>query len=201
MTRLFCKLAADRGRIVTPSTHLNDIMCYNRSHLVDLVQTSKGECRRREGRVDDENTSVVVLEANCFLLTVCCWQSSSSTLSNSRPISLLLAIMPHSEKPTNGHAINGSKPTRRGVYLLTHPRSASNLFQTMMAKQKSHGADVQSSSYHFFNAAFAAFMQMGRGSLQSSNWTEVDRAALFEPYKAAFEGLNKELADAEEQVS
>lgn len=109
--------------------------------------------------------------------------------------------MPHSEEPTNGDAINGSKPTRRGVYLLTHPRSASNLFQTMMAKQKSHGADVQSSSYHFFNASFAMFMQMGRGSLQSSNWTEADRAALFEPYKVAFEALNAELAKAEQQVN
>lgn len=109
--------------------------------------------------------------------------------------------MPHLEEPTNGNAINGSKPTRRGVYLLTHPRSASNLFQTMMAKQKSRGADVQCSSYHFFNAAFAMFMQMDRGSLQSSEWTEADRAALYEPYKAAFEGLNRELANAEQQVS
>lgn len=109
--------------------------------------------------------------------------------------------MPHSEEPNNADAINGSKPTRRGVYLLTHPRSASNLFQTMMAKQKSRGADVQCSSYHFFNASFAVFMQMGRGSLQSSNWTEGDRAALHEPYKAAFEAMNKELADAEQHVS
>jgi hypothetical protein len=109
--------------------------------------------------------------------------------------------MPHSEEPTNGIAINGSKPRRRGVYLLTHPRSASNLFQTMMAKQRSHGADVQCSSYHFFNAAFGMFMQMGRGSLQSSNWTEADRAALYEPYKEAFEALNGELASAEQKVS
>jgi hypothetical protein len=109
--------------------------------------------------------------------------------------------MPHSEEPNNGDAINGSKPTRRGVYLLTHPRSASNLFQTMMAKQKSRGADVQCSSYHFFNASFAVFMQMGRGSLQSSNWTEADCAALHEPYKAAFEAMNKELANAEQHVS
>lgn len=71
----------------------------------------------------------------------------------------------------------------------------------MMAKQKSHGSDVQCSSYHFFNASFAVFTQMGRGSLQSSNWTEGDRAALHEPYKAAFEALNRELANAEQNVS
>jgi len=109
--------------------------------------------------------------------------------------------MPHSEDFTNGHANKGSKPTRRGVYLLTHPRSASNLFQTMMAKQRSHGADVQSSSYHFFNASFAMFMQMQRGSLESSSWTEADRAALYQPYNAAFEEFNGELAKAEQQVS
>lgn len=107
--------------------------------------------------------------------------------------------MPHSEELTNGHASNGSKPTRRGVYLLTHPRSASNLFQTMMAKQKSHGKDVQSSSYHFFDASFGTFMQMGRGGL--GNWTEADRTALYEPYQAAFEKLNEELANAAQQVS
>ena len=156
----------------------------------------------REGLMGEVTPSVAISEASCFplaysLSTFC--HASSSRLVDHR--SLILTVMSRSEVPKNGDATNRSKLTRRGVYLLTHPRSASNLFQTMMAKQKSHGADVQSSSYHFFNAAFAAFMQMGRGSLQSSNWTEVDRAALFEPYKAAFEGLNKELADAEEQVS
>ena len=109
--------------------------------------------------------------------------------------------MPHSEDFTNGHANKGSKPTRRGVYLLTHPRSASNLFQTMMAKQRSYGADVQSSSYHFFDASFSMIMQMGRGSLEGPSWTEADRAALYEPYKAAFEALSGELAKAEQQVS
>jgi hypothetical protein len=110
--------------------------------------------------------------------------------------------MPHSEEPiVNGHSGNGSKPTRRGVYLLTHPRSASNLFQTMMAKQRSHGKDVQCSSYHFFDASFPTMMQMNRGSLESSSWSPEDRAALYEPYKAAFEKLNKELADAEANVS
>jgi hypothetical protein len=106
--------------------------------------------------------------------------------------------MPHSEELTNG---DGSKPARRGVYLLTHPRSASNLFQTMMVKQRSYGVDVQSSSYYFFDASFSMFMQMGRGSLESQGWTEADRAALYEPYKAAFERLNADLANAEQQVS
>jgi len=109
--------------------------------------------------------------------------------------------MPHSEELTSGHASNGSKPTRRGVYLLTHPRSASNLFQTMMAKQRSYGADVQSSSYYFFDASFSMIVQMGRGILESASWNEADRAALYEPYKAAFEKLNADLKNAEQQVS
>jgi hypothetical protein len=145
---------------------------------------------------------IEVLEASCFPVDCSLLNfgdASSFRALDHRP--LHSAIMPHSEEPTNGDAINGSKPTRRGVYLLTHPRSASNLFQTMMAKQKSRGADVQCSSYHFFNASFAMFMQMGRGSLQGPNWTEADRAALYEPYKAAFETLNEELANAEQQVN
>jgi hypothetical protein len=71
----------------------------------------------------------------------------------------------------------------------------------MMAKQRSHGKDVQCSSYHFFDASFPTMMQMNRGRLESSNWTAEERAALYEPYKAAFEKLNKELADAEANVS
>lgn len=90
---------------------------------------------------------------------------------------------------------------RRGVYLLTHPRSASNLFQTMMAKQKSYGSDVQSSGYQFFEAAFPVMMQMDRGSLNGPAWTKADRDALYEPYNLAFEKLNGELAKADENVS
>jgi hypothetical protein len=105
--------------------------------------------------------------------------------------------MPHSIT-TDDHTSNGATPARRGVYLLTHPRSASNLFQTMMAKQKSHGADIQSSGYHFFDAAFPLLCQMDRGSI--SGWTEAEREALFDPYKAAFENLTNEMANAEKQV-
>lgn len=105
--------------------------------------------------------------------------------------------MPHSI-PTDSITSNGSTPPRRGVYLLTHPRSASNLFQTMMSKQRSHGADVQSSGYHFFDASFPTFCQMDRGS--PSSWTEGEREALYDPYKAAFEKLNGELANAEREV-
>lgn len=146
--------------------------------------------------------SVAISEASCFplaysLSTFC--HASSSRLVDHR--SLILTVMSRSEVPKNGDATNRSKLTRRGVYLLAHPRSASNLLETMMARQKSRGADVQCSSYHFFNAAFPMFLQMGRGSLQSSNWTEAERAALHEPYKAAFDALNRELADAEQHVS
>ena len=105
--------------------------------------------------------------------------------------------MPHSITTDNATS-NGSTPPRRGVYLLTHPRSASNLFQTMMSKQKSHGADVQSSGYHFFDASFPTLCQMDRGNL--SGWTEAEREALYGPYQAAFDKLNGELANAEKEV-
>lgn len=104
--------------------------------------------------------------------------------------------MPHSLATDD--TSNGSTPPRRGVYLLTHPRSASNLFQTMMSKQKSHGVDVQSSGYHFFDASFPTLVQMDKGSLKG--WTDAQREGLYEPYKAAYEKLNGELANAEKEV-
>jgi hypothetical protein len=105
--------------------------------------------------------------------------------------------MPHSIT-TDSETSNGSTPARRGVYLLTHPRSASNLFQTMMAKQRSHGADVQSSGYHFFDACFPLICQMDKGSI--SGCTEAERETLYDPYKAAFEKLTNEMANAEREV-
>jgi hypothetical protein len=105
--------------------------------------------------------------------------------------------MPHSITSDDSTS-NGPAPARRGVYLLTHPRSASNLFQTMMSKQRSQGADVQSSGYHFFDASFPLLCQMDRGSI--SGWSEAEREALYEPYKAAFEKLTNELANAEKEV-
>lgn len=71
----------------------------------------------------------------------------------------------------------------------------------MMAKQTSYGAEVQGSGYHFFDAAFKPMMAMDRGSLNSPKWPKAERDALYEPYKAAFEKLNGELAKAEENVS
>lgn len=71
----------------------------------------------------------------------------------------------------------------------------------MMAKQRSYGEDVQSSSYHFFDAAFAPMMQMGRGSLHGPAWSDAERAALSDPYKAAFKKLSEEVVTAKENVS
>jgi hypothetical protein len=68
----------------------------------------------------------------------------------------------------------------------------------MMSKQRSHGAEVQSSGYHFFDASFPLLCQMDRGSI--SGWTEAERETIYEPYKAAFEKLTNELANAEKEV-
>jgi hypothetical protein len=68
----------------------------------------------------------------------------------------------------------------------------------MMSKQRSHGAEVQSSGYHFFDASFPLLCQMDRGSI--SDWTEAERETIYEPYKAAFEKLTNELANAEKEV-
>ena len=102
--------------------------------------------------------------------------------------------MPHSESE-NGLAANGHAHPRKGVYLLTHPRSASNLFQKMMEKQPG----VQGSGYHFFQAAFPALMQIDQGSLSGRD--EAGREAIFGPYQEAYEKLKDELASAKANVS
>jgi hypothetical protein len=86
-------------------------------------------------------------------------------------------------------------PERRGVYLLTHPRSASNLFQTMMSKQPGY----QNSGYKLFDAGFATLGQLQRGPL--SEWPEEDRKALYDKFLAGWESLQDEVADAKKNVS
>jgi hypothetical protein len=86
-------------------------------------------------------------------------------------------------------------PERRGVYLLTHPRSASNLFQTMMAKQPGY----QNSGYKLFEAGFATLGQLQRGPL--SEWPEEDRKALYDKFVAGWESLQDEVEDANKKVS
>lgn len=102
--------------------------------------------------------------------------------------------MPHSE-PVNGSSTNGPRPERRGVYLLTHPRSASNLFQRMMEAQPG----VQGSGYQFFNAAFPMMMSMEKGPL--SSFPEAEREALYAPYQEAFKAAKAELDGAKAKVS
>ncbi|CAN9432057.1 unnamed protein product [Alternaria sp. RS040] len=84
---------------------------------------------------------------------------------------------------------NGDAPQRRGVYLLTHPRSASNLFQTMMAKQPGY----QNSGYKLFEAGFAALGELEKGKL--CEWSEEERGKLYDSFRAAFEKLEDELDD------
>jgi hypothetical protein len=86
-------------------------------------------------------------------------------------------------------------PPRRGIYLLTHPRSASNLFQTMLAKQP----EYQNSSYKLFDAGFAVLGQLQRGPL--SEWPEADREGLYDMFRKGFESLEDEMEDAEKNVS
>jgi hypothetical protein len=86
-------------------------------------------------------------------------------------------------------------PERRGVYLLTHPRSASNLFQRMLAKQPGY----QNSSYKLFNPGFASLSALQRGPL--GEWPEDDRKALYDAFRACFEELEDEVADARQNVS
>jgi hypothetical protein len=74
-------------------------------------------------------------------------------------------------------------PECRGVYLLTHPRSASNLFQKMMEKQPGY----QNMSYKLFDAGFMAMAQLERGPLDT--WPKADRQALYDAFDAGVESL------------
>jgi hypothetical protein len=90
---------------------------------------------------------------------------------------------------------NGHAPGRRGVYLLTHPRSASNLFQTMMSKQPGY----QNSGYKLFDGGFATLMALEKGPL--SEWPEEERKGLYETFQTAFGKLEDELEDCAKNVS
>lgn len=82
-----------------------------------------------------------------------------------------------------------------GVYLLSHPRSASNLFQKMMSKQPGY----QNSGYKLFDAGFASLTQLSKGPL--SGWPEAERKALYDTFQSGFDDLQDELEDARKNVS
>ena len=90
---------------------------------------------------------------------------------------------------------NGDAPQRRGVYLLTHPRSASNLFQTMMAKQPGY----QNSGYKLFDAGFTTLVELDKGKL--SEWSEEEQEKLYDSFRVAFGKLEDELDDCAKNVS
>ena len=83
----------------------------------------------------------------------------------------------------------------RGVYLITHPRSASNMFQTMMSKQPGY----HNSSYKFFNAGFAMLTQIQKGPL--STWPEEQRNALYGAFRSGFDSMQDELEEVQKNVS
>jgi hypothetical protein len=91
-------------------------------------------------------------------------------------------------------APSSNVPERAGVYLLTHPRSASNLFQTMMEKQPGY----QTSSYKLFDAAFVSLMKLSDGPLSEKPKEERDQ--IYDVYRKGYQSLQDELADAKSKV-
>ena len=88
-----------------------------------------------------------------------------------------------------------TSPPLRGIYHLTHPRSASNLFQNMMAKQPG----FQYSGYKLFDATFGTVTQLERGPL--SGWPEEERKKIYETFERGFETMQDEIEEAERNVS
>jgi hypothetical protein len=101
-------------------------------------------------------------------------------------------ISENTHQSSNGGA---TAPRLRGIYHLTHPRSASNLFQNMMAKQPG----FQYSSYMLFEAGFAVLAQLQKGPL--SQWPEQEREKLYKVFEAGFEKMQDEVEEAEKNVS
>lgn len=87
-------------------------------------------------------------------------------------------------------------PERNGVYLLTIARSASNLFQTMNAKQPGY----QCSGYKLWDAGFDTIEQFAAKG-RWSEWPEADRTAVTEKFRKCFDDLQDEIADAKRNVS
>ncbi|EMD88882.1 hypothetical protein COCC4DRAFT_71814 [Bipolaris maydis ATCC 48331] len=90
-------------------------------------------------------------------------------------------------------AISNDTPTTAsaeriwGIYHITHPRSASNLFQNMMGQQPG----FQYLSYKLFGAGFEALTQLQRGPL--GELPKEDREKLFGLFEAGFEGMHEEI--------
>jgi hypothetical protein len=86
-------------------------------------------------------------------------------------------------------------PDRRGVYLLSHPRSASNLLQRMMAKQPGY----QNSGYMLWWAGQEALDRLNKG--RWSEWPEDDRTAVYNAFLKGWDNLQDEVANANKNVS
>ncbi|KAK3691216.1 hypothetical protein LTR37_018804 [Vermiconidia calcicola] len=96
--------------------------------------------------------------------------------------------------PTANGSSNGTDRRRKGVYLITHPRSASNLTQKMMSQQPG----FQNSSYYFIEEGLrSTLMVLQKGPLSAAS--EEERTALYTKYQTSFEKLEAELRDAAEK--
>lgn len=78
-------------------------------------------------------------------------------------------------------------PGCRGVYLLTHPRTCSNLFMRMMSEQPG----VKRSEYFFMPGSLAAQGVLPRGPLK--DLPEDEREALFAKYQECYNNLEDEV--------
>ncbi|CAA9959799.1 hypothetical protein PTMSG1_03207 [Pyrenophora teres f. maculata] len=80
-----------------------------------------------------------------------------------------------------------------GVYHITHPRSASNLFQNMMAKQPGY----QKSGYKLYDAAFMTMAWLEDGPLGGRSQEE--RETLYETFRKGWEAMLDDCESAERE--
>lgn len=88
---------------------------------------------------------------------------------------------------------NGNSPAKPLLFV-THPRTASNLFQKILSTQPG----VHIANYAFYEGALKSFMQIASGSLDQL--PETERLAIFERYQESYATWLAGISTAREKV-
>ena len=94
-----------------------------------------------------------------------------------------------------GEAVETPNKRVPGLYLLTSPRSCSNLLKMMMSRQP----HVKSTAYFFFDPSLKTWKH-----LAEKDWNDIpesDRQALFESYQQCYEKMREKRAEINGTVS
>lgn len=93
-----------------------------------------------------------------------------------------------------------SRPPRR-LYLLTYPRTASNLLIRILALEDQPNVFAEGENSYFFIGAMASRMHILKTTGRyPEEWTQEERTQVMESYQAGFDSLEKHVNKAEAQM-